>query len=536
MKALPNQAWFYYTLLLSIGFLLCFKLDTLPLKLEEPRRALVTMEMIASGDFLTPTINGHVYHNKPPLYNWFLAICFSIFGYSFWVVRLPTVFSLLLIALANYTYFKSRIGKEAALLGSLFLITSVDLLFFFSFQGEIDLFYAMLVYFQVLSIFHFVDRGKPLQLFLISYGLMALGFLTKGIPSLAFQAVSLLAILIHGKKFKWLLTGTHFLGLFLASGIIGAYFYAYGQKVDVWLYLGRLLTESSRRTTETNLWPWLLHVVQFPLTLLKLTAPWCVFAFLAMYKYDFKDLKGNRWLTLFLVFILPNLLLYWLSTGTRDRYLYMFLPFVFNGLAVVILASKQQHFGTMVTWFLISMVTLAVVTFYFFPMGHEVPYHLAVTLLLIILLGSLAVLLHRKSVGYITATLILLLLTRLGFDLTVTEIRAREDFGDRLQDKAGLLAALNEPIQYYAPFEIREASIPIVNHQLRYQEIERLPYAISFHYTQQTGQILRHSDQLKDGQLYIAKKEYVLNEPIETKEEFSISKQRDYVVFRKIGL
>src|SRR4051812_26374715 len=51
-----------------------------PLRLEEGRRATPAREMLASGDFVRPTLYGDTYLNKPPLYYWLVAAAGSVLG------------------------------------------------------------------------------------------------------------------------------------------------------------------------------------------------------------------------------------------------------------------------------------------------------------------------------------------------------------------------------------------------------------------------------------------------------------------------
>ena len=63
---------------------------------DEPRRALVALEMILSNDYVTPTLNGARYFNKPPLYNWIIAGSYHLFGnYSSFALRFPMLVVLL---------------------------------------------------------------------------------------------------------------------------------------------------------------------------------------------------------------------------------------------------------------------------------------------------------------------------------------------------------------------------------------------------------------------------------------------------------
>jgi 4-amino-4-deoxy-L-arabinose transferase-like glycosyltransferase len=132
-----QKAW-----LIIVGlilFSLFYRLGTIDLVFEEPRRALVSMEMMRTGDFLVPALHQFPYFNKPPLYNWVLAGFLKIFGWENWVVRLPTVISLILLSFFTYLFFRGKTGKKSAFYTALFTVCSVNVYFYFSFQGEIDL-------------------------------------------------------------------------------------------------------------------------------------------------------------------------------------------------------------------------------------------------------------------------------------------------------------------------------------------------------------------------------------------------------------
>src|SRR6187399_1870396 len=63
---------------------------------DECRRAIIPMEMCLSGDYLRPSLNGELYLNKPPLYNWIVAASYKIFGsYDAFSLRFPVVLSIL---------------------------------------------------------------------------------------------------------------------------------------------------------------------------------------------------------------------------------------------------------------------------------------------------------------------------------------------------------------------------------------------------------------------------------------------------------
>ncbi len=57
---------------------------------DEARYAEIPREMLASGDFVTPRLNGVPYFEKPPLLYWCNAGAFALFGETPWAARLPT--------------------------------------------------------------------------------------------------------------------------------------------------------------------------------------------------------------------------------------------------------------------------------------------------------------------------------------------------------------------------------------------------------------------------------------------------------------
>ncbi|MEO1712743.1 MAG: hypothetical protein AAFU60_05350, partial [Bacteroidota bacterium] len=69
----PSPPWALLLLLLVVLLpALCVHLGILTYIDDEAIRALVALEMNLSQDYITPTLSGDLYFNKPPLYNWFL--------------------------------------------------------------------------------------------------------------------------------------------------------------------------------------------------------------------------------------------------------------------------------------------------------------------------------------------------------------------------------------------------------------------------------------------------------------------------------
>ena len=98
----------YVFLFLFIIAFYFFGLGHLPLLgPDEPRYAQIAREMFLSGDFITPTLGGHTWFEKPSLLYWMIAAAFKIFGVSDWSARFgPAVCGLLTIAAVGF------VGRE----------------------------------------------------------------------------------------------------------------------------------------------------------------------------------------------------------------------------------------------------------------------------------------------------------------------------------------------------------------------------------------------------------------------------------------
>ena len=135
------------------------------------------------------------------------------------MARLPGVLSFLGMAGLLFAAVRRYVDGKVALLAALFFLTSADLLFYGTVNsGEIDLLFSFLVMAQVLAIFHFRQRKRWLMLFLVSYVLAAIGFLTKG-PSIIFQLLTLGALFAYHKEWKRLFSWQHLVGLLVRKPI-----------------------------------------------------------------------------------------------------------------------------------------------------------------------------------------------------------------------------------------------------------------------------------------------------------------------------
>jgi 4-amino-4-deoxy-L-arabinose transferase-like glycosyltransferase len=107
--------------------LLCFVAATATRVLavpDEGRYAEVAREMLRSGDFVTPRLDGVPFLDKPPLFYWLEAGAFAAFGVHVWSARLvPALLGFACCALL-YAAGARLYGRRAGLLGAVVLAAS----------------------------------------------------------------------------------------------------------------------------------------------------------------------------------------------------------------------------------------------------------------------------------------------------------------------------------------------------------------------------------------------------------------------------
>src|SRR5260221_579864 len=94
-----------------------------PANPDEGRYSEISREMAASGDWITPRLNGIKYFEKPPLQYWATALAYRAFGEGEWVSRLYVgLCGLATILLVGYTAL--RLGDEKSALAAMLALVS----------------------------------------------------------------------------------------------------------------------------------------------------------------------------------------------------------------------------------------------------------------------------------------------------------------------------------------------------------------------------------------------------------------------------
>ena len=269
-------------ILLTVGLLLLFMvgLGGYPYSVpSESRYIEIPRQMVETGDWLTPRLNGVKYFEKPPLFYWIQAAQLKLFGMGEFSGRLWTALFMTGMCLVTFVAAYYKYGRLEGLLSPLILASSV--LGFIS--SRIVLLDVPVSFFLVLGLFSFmfavqIPPGRMRDILLaVMYGSAALATLTKGLIGIAIPAMVIGSWIALTNRWKLLGSVRLVPGLLLFFIVAAPWHFLVGQATPEFYYFyfihehfERFLTEIHGRYKP----PWYFVVV-----LLVGLLPWTVFFF-----------------------------------------------------------------------------------------------------------------------------------------------------------------------------------------------------------------------------------------------------------------
>src|SRR2546423_1433203 len=97
-------------------------------------QAQIARNMLQSGDWVTPRLDGIAYLEKSPLKYWMMAASFGIFGVRDWAARIPLALSGVALCWVTMRFGVWAFGRRAGFYAGLTLATCVGLFLFTRFQ------------------------------------------------------------------------------------------------------------------------------------------------------------------------------------------------------------------------------------------------------------------------------------------------------------------------------------------------------------------------------------------------------------------
>jgi len=179
------------------GFLFFFGLSYFGLVgADEPRYAQVAREMLNRHDWITPTLGGKPWLEKPVFYYWQAIIAYRIFGVSDWVARIPSAADATLMVVAVY-FFLRRFRPGFQLDGALITASAAGVIGFAR-AASTDMPLASMLTVAMLAWYAWYQSRARRHL-AVSFLFLGLGVLAKGPVAvlLALLVVAIFAAAIH---------------------------------------------------------------------------------------------------------------------------------------------------------------------------------------------------------------------------------------------------------------------------------------------------------------------------------------------------
>ncbi len=329
LKKNPSALYIACVLLFIPAYFI--NLGLMPLLADEGTRAIVAIEMLFSGNYWVPTINGEFYYRKPPVFNWIIVTLFKLTGnFSELMIRIPSVVPLFFYGLTIYLWVKRYLGKKTAFLSAVMFVTCGRIIIYASLLGHIDILYSWVTFMSFIAIWEYYKKEKWLLLFVVSYFLSAAAFLMKGLPTILFQGITLTVFFLYQKQLKKLFSWQHLAGISIFFLLVGGYFWKYSQYNELTGWVVELWDQSGQRTPLDKKWyESVLHLFTFPLEQLGHLAPWSLLVFFCFRKGFIKEVKSHPFLLFLSVVFIVNIPVYWISPGALPRYMFMLYPLFF---------------------------------------------------------------------------------------------------------------------------------------------------------------------------------------------------------------
>jgi 4-amino-4-deoxy-L-arabinose transferase-like glycosyltransferase len=162
---------------------------------DEPRYAQIAREMLTRHDWITPTLNGHPWLEKPVLYYWQAMLVFSVAGVTGQAARIPAAIDASALVAAIY-FFLRRFRPGCELDGAIVAASSAGMIGFAR-AAATDMPLASTFSIALLAWYAFYESDKAntrTRVYLaIFYAFLALGTLAKGPVAPAFAAITIIA-------------------------------------------------------------------------------------------------------------------------------------------------------------------------------------------------------------------------------------------------------------------------------------------------------------------------------------------------------
>jgi 4-amino-4-deoxy-L-arabinose transferase-like glycosyltransferase len=169
------------------------------IKADEGRYAEIAREMVATGDWLTPRLNGFKYFEKPALQHWMTAAAFALFGVNEWTARLWTAVTGFLAVVLVWRTGNRAFGRPAGLYAAAVLASSVlwvALGHFLSLDMGVAFFMTLAVLAFMVSQLDTTPAPGRMRWMLVAWAAMAFAVLSKGLIGVVLPVAAVVSYIL----------------------------------------------------------------------------------------------------------------------------------------------------------------------------------------------------------------------------------------------------------------------------------------------------------------------------------------------------
>ncbi len=203
-----KKVWLYLLIAAVVLIVYILPLGGRPLITpDEARYAEIPREMLQSGDWISPRLNGVRYFEKTPFSYWAFAVSFKVFGMNRFALRLPCMLAMLGCAWIIYLLMSQYYDRRLSLFGAT-VFAALPFVAILASVAITDMFLTLFVtgvtFTGFLAAQDNVSWKRRIVLLILCGFFCGLAFLTKGFLAFAVPAVTLGPYLIWDKKWKML--------------------------------------------------------------------------------------------------------------------------------------------------------------------------------------------------------------------------------------------------------------------------------------------------------------------------------------------
>ncbi|MCF8128078.1 MAG: phospholipid carrier-dependent glycosyltransferase [Deltaproteobacteria bacterium] len=206
IELVPPMKRAFTALFLLIVFLYILPLGFRPLTIpDETRYGEIPREMLDSGDWVVPHLNGLKYFEKPPFGYWANAVSMVTFGQNAFALRIPSVLSVMISALLIFLLVRKFSREKMAFVLAPAIFLTCPLVLAIGQINLLDSLLSMLLTGALVSFFfaHMAENTLRKTLFLALMGVFCgLAFLTKGFLAFAVPVLTVVPFVLWERRFK----------------------------------------------------------------------------------------------------------------------------------------------------------------------------------------------------------------------------------------------------------------------------------------------------------------------------------------------